>query len=120
MITDIIYSEVLAFISNKTHHRMNIVTKEIYEEILVCILKNTNHNFTKFDLGKFNESFIYSNMICCKCNLEFILDIELDLNRNSLILYKDNVYYDFRKRTDLDFTVNNISCNECIIKSIIE
>ena len=95
--------------------------EEAYIQILLLISNRLNHSFTVIKSSRpnyffLNEEYIFSNLLCSKCNYEFIL--YLNKVNDNFTLFKDNIFYLFKAvKTD---EMSNISCNECIIKDLIE
>jgi hypothetical protein len=105
---------------------MNI--DNIYDELVLFIEEKFQHNFTSLDKNDkecyslLATNLVASNQHCIKCNSNFILDISISFGdaaaMATLKYFKDNCFYVFVDTSDNRF--DDLTCNEMIIKKIIE
>lgn len=102
-----------------------MITLDLYKEIISFLKSKYNHTFDYLDRVNISKDGynLCSNILCSKCNYEFLLDLRFMKRKNAIFyngVYNDNIYYDFRCLNGFSNIMNNMTCEDCIIKSIIE
>lgn len=97
--------------------------KEVYPEIVLFFESTYGHKINIQNIANYVTNSYYTDVNCVNCNSIFGIDLGRSKGDfiNECIKYRDDLYY----RITIRLTTHNrstklISCNEYIIKGIIE